>query len=198
MKLSLKTAFATALITLSCACNAFAAPTIESLMKYVVHPQCIYLFYVGMMESNLYRQIDRFSDWKHEKAPIPFRPRYWSHEFTRTFEINGQTLKETFSVVIDTQDTIDDKDNTVYGLSWMLSSKEDGVLQDIYEQMYDRFVIIYPGFEKSIPRTPIEIWKKKPWYVMRSSLSPRGTMGFYKSMEVVKEVEYPYFIRLGY
>ena len=198
MKLSLKTAFATALITLSCACNAFAAPTIESLMKYVVHPQCIYLFYVGMMENNLYRQIDRFSDWKHEKVPNPYTPGNWNHKFTRFYEINGQTLKETFSVAIDGKGTDDDKDNTVSSINWMLSSKEDGVLKDIYEQMYDKFVTMYPGFEKSIPRTPIEIWKKKPWYVMRSSLSPRGTMGFYKSMEVVKEVEYPYFIRLGY
>ena len=150
MKISMKSLVTAGLIALSCTCSAFATPTVESLATEITQPGGFYTVYLGMPTSEYQANWSNVPGWtllqpsKEAVEGEPFMP-YHSDAFQRTYSVNGKDVKESFSVLTSK------KHGIVFSFSDTIVSIDQHVIDEIFNEMYEKLKASYPDLRKAGP-----------------------------------------------
>lgn len=177
MKLSMKSLIATGLIALSCTCSAFAAPTVESLATEITQPGGFYTLYHGMPLADFENNWGNISGWTRTHTQNQNSKDYWNDTFERTYKLNGETVCERVDV------TTNHKTGVVHSFSWWFYADDIYTAEAVFYGMYDKLAAMYPGFTEKMPRAPIHISNKRPYYVIGNG---DQALTFFMSREINK------------
>ncbi len=189
MKNILKTALVAGLIALSCTCTSLAATTAESLGAEMGQKGGFYTLYLEMPLSDFYENWGGIAGWEHRSTKKSGG--IWSEIYTRSYKIEGKTVKEEVSVQVD------ENKNCVRLFDWTLSSGSREIIEKVFVNMYDRLAQCYPGFTDNIPRRYTHINGHKPFMYLNAERSE--ALGLYLVHGYGVDPNYPnYYISFGY
>lgn len=184
MKISMKSLVTAGLIALSCTCSAFATPTVESLATEITQPGGFYTLYHGMPLADFENNWGDISGWTRQHRQNQYSKEYWLDIFERTYELDGKNVYESVHV------STNHNTGVVKSFSWWFYSPDRKLVQDVFFSMYDKLAAMYPGFTERVPRSPIHIAAKRPYYVIGKD----RTVSLFMTQELRGEYASQYFI----
>lgn len=175
MKKAIKMALATSFLTLALGMSSMAAYNSTNELADAINktPDTFYTLYSGMPISDYQENWYGIKGWKQKRN---WDTKYSTQdEFTRTYKIDGVTVKERVTVSFS-------KDLNVFAFGVEIQSDNPKIIEKIYNRLYDNACANYPEFSSYMKRGWTSPYQNpKPCYVIEKTRAYDKYIGLHMS-----------------